>query len=58
MATCAAFMDRVCRDIRFVPLQGSLPIQVSATPSKMGDGLLAAFKRRIIQLHIIVMRII
>jgi hypothetical protein len=35
----------VCHVVRFIPLQGSLLIRISATPSDMGDGLFTAPKR-------------
>jgi hypothetical protein len=34
----------VCRVVRFYPLQGVLLIQISPTPSEMGDGLIIVFK--------------
>jgi hypothetical protein len=37
-------MAHVCRVVRFYPLQSVLLIQISATPSKMGDGLFTASK--------------
>jgi hypothetical protein len=37
----------MCRVVRFIPLQDSLLIRISVTPSNMGDGLFTAFKRRI-----------
>jgi hypothetical protein len=38
-------VTHVCHVVRFYPLQGVLLIQISVTPSKMGDGLLVASKR-------------
>jgi hypothetical protein len=55
MATRGAPLAHVCRVVRFKPLQGRLLIIISVTPSKMGDGLIDVFKRRI--LHIIVMKL-
>jgi hypothetical protein len=52
VVTRDVFVTHVCRVIRFIPLQGWISIQISATPLEMGDGLLAAFKRRMFQLHI------
>jgi hypothetical protein len=37
VATRGALMDRVCYVVRFLPLQGCISIQISMTPSKMGD---------------------
>jgi hypothetical protein len=48
IATCGALWACVCRVVRFIPLQGWLLIQISTTPSDMGDGLFAESKRRII----------
>jgi hypothetical protein len=45
MVTRGAFMAHVCCVVRFYPLQGVLLIRISAIPSEMGDGLLAASKR-------------
>jgi hypothetical protein len=38
-------MAHVCRVVKFLPLQGVLLIQISMTPSEMGDGLIVVFKR-------------
>jgi hypothetical protein len=48
VATRGALLAYVCRVVRFIPLQGWLLIQISVTPSDMGDGLFTASKRRII----------
>jgi hypothetical protein len=44
-ATRVASVAHMCRVIRFIPLQGWLLIQISATPSYMGDGLFTVPKR-------------
>jgi hypothetical protein len=44
MATRGAFVARLCHIVRFIPLQGWLLIRISATPSKMVDGLFTAPK--------------
>jgi hypothetical protein len=48
VATRGALWACVCRVVRFIPLQGWLLIQISVTPSDMGDGLFTESKRRII----------
>jgi hypothetical protein len=48
IATRGALRACVCHVVRLVPLQGWLLIQISTTPSDMGDGLFTAPKRRII----------
>jgi hypothetical protein len=45
VATIGALLACMCRVVRFIPLQGWLQIQISMTPSDMGDGLFAAPKR-------------
>jgi hypothetical protein len=44
VATRGAFVAHMCHVVRLFPLQGVLLIQIYATPSEMGDGLLAASK--------------
>jgi hypothetical protein len=44
IATHGAILACVCCVVRFIPLQGWLLIQISATPSDMGDGLFATPK--------------
>jgi hypothetical protein len=44
VATRGAFVAYVCHVVRLFPLQGCISIRISVTPSKMGDGLLAALK--------------
>jgi hypothetical protein len=44
VATRSALLAYVCHVVRFIPLQGWLLIQISTTPSDMGDGLFAMFK--------------
>jgi hypothetical protein len=44
VATRGAFMAHVCCVARLFALQGCISIQISATPSEMGDGLFAASK--------------
>jgi hypothetical protein len=41
VATRGAFVAHVCRVVRLLPLQGYISVRISATPSKMGDGLIA-----------------
>jgi hypothetical protein len=48
MATHGAFVAHVCHVVRLFPLQGCILIRISATPSDMGDGLIAESKHRII----------
>jgi hypothetical protein len=45
VATRGAFVAHVCRVVKLLRLQGWLPIRISTTPSKMGDGLIAVSKR-------------
>jgi hypothetical protein len=40
VATRGALLARVCRVVRFISLQGWLLIQISVTPSEMGDACL------------------
>jgi hypothetical protein len=44
MVTRGVFMTLECHVVRFYPLKGYKLVQISATPSKMGDGLTAVFK--------------
>jgi hypothetical protein len=44
IATRVASVAHVCHVVRFRPLQDWLLIQIFATPSDMGDGLLTVFK--------------
>jgi hypothetical protein len=53
IATRVAYVAHMCRVVRFIPLQGWLLIQISVTPSDMGGGLFAVFKRRIINFIIL-----
>jgi hypothetical protein len=48
VATHGALQACVCHVVMFIPLQGWLLIQISVTPSDMGDGLFAESKCRII----------
>jgi hypothetical protein len=45
VATRGALRAYMCHIVRFIPLQGWLLIQISMTPSDMGDGLFAESKR-------------
>jgi hypothetical protein len=45
VATRGVLRAYVCHVVRFIPLQGWLLIQISPTPSDMGDGLFTAPKR-------------
>jgi hypothetical protein len=45
MATHSALQAYACHLVRFIPLQGWLLMQISVTPSDMGDGLFATPKR-------------
>jgi hypothetical protein len=53
VATRGALLACVCRVVRFIPLQGWLLIQISMTPSDMGDCLFAESKHRIINFIIL-----
>jgi hypothetical protein len=53
VATRGTLLTCVCRVVRFIPLQGWLLIQISMTPSDMGDSLFAVFKRIIINFIIL-----
>jgi hypothetical protein len=44
VATHGALRAYVCHVVRCIPLQGWLLIQISMTPSNMGDGLFDVFK--------------
>jgi hypothetical protein len=51
VATRGAFMADVCHVVRFLPLQGCISIQISTTPSEMGDACSSSPNIEMFKLH-------